>query len=137
MITPDYRLENNISITLSDQGIKELSTYWNGKEKLLRPYPQCRDCKYCGNGCDYARRVLAREVARRIFTKHIKAGAKDFDPVRKAFSHISKLVVEELNDEPFSPELLACVKVHLWRRIRYGTALTISDALIENSIKKA
>ena len=27
VITPDYRLDNNISITLSDEGIKQISTY--------------------------------------------------------------------------------------------------------------
>ena len=136
VITPDYRLENNISITLSDEGIKELSTYWKNREDLLRPYPQCLLCSCCGKTCDYVRRVLAREIARRIFTKHIKAGAKDFELVKKVFSHISKLVVEELNDEPFTPELLSCVKVHLWRRIKYNTAIKITDTLVENSLKK-
>jgi hypothetical protein len=41
VITPDYRLENNISITLSDDGIRELTTYWNDKQECLRPYPEC------------------------------------------------------------------------------------------------
>ena len=136
VITPDYRLENNISITLSDEGIKELTTYWRNREDLLRPYPQCLLCSCCGKTCDYARRVLAREIARRIFTKHIKAGAKDFELVKKVFSHISKLIVEELNDEPFTPELLSCVKVHLWRRIKYNTTIKITDTLVENSLKK-
>ena len=136
VITPDYRLENNISITLSDEGIKELTTYWRNKEELLRPYPQCLLCPCCGKTCDYARRVLAREVARRIFTKYIKAGAKDFDLVKKVFSRISKLIIEELNDEPFTPELLSCVKVHLWRRIKYYTEIRITDSLIENSLRK-
>ena len=136
VITPDYRLENAISISLSDAGISKLSTYWNDKKGLLRPYPECRICRYCTETCDYARRVLAREIARRIFTKHIKAGAKDFELVRKVFSHISKLVVAELNDEPFTPELFSCVKVHLWRRIKYNTSIKITDTLIENSVRK-
>ena len=40
VVTPDYRLENNISISLSDEGIKSLSKYWNDKAKNLRPYPE-------------------------------------------------------------------------------------------------
>ena len=47
VITPDYRLENNISITLTDEGIRQLTTYWNNKKALLRPYPECRMTPYC------------------------------------------------------------------------------------------
>ncbi len=136
VITPDYRLENNISITLSDQGIKELSTYWKGREEMLRPYPQCRLCAGCQTACDYGRRILAREIARRLFTKNFKPDMKDFNTVGKVFGQITKLTKEELNGEPFTPELLSCVKIHLWRKLRYGTKIPVSDILIENSVKK-
>lgn len=136
VITPDYRLENNISITLSDEGIRSLSTYWNGMPDKLRPYPQCQFVSHCTHTCDYSRRILAREVARRIFVKNFKAETKDFEPIRKVFSQISKLIQSELNDEPFTPELLSCVKVHLWRRIKYGTKIPLKDIQIENSLKK-
>lgn len=137
VITPDYRLENNINISLSDSSIKELSTYWNDKLDKLRPYPQCADCGFCQNGCDYYRRVLAREIARRIFVRNFKSQDTTFDPVIKVFGQISKLVRDELNDEPFTPELLSCVKLHLWRKIRYGTNIPVKDIQIENSLKKA
>ena len=136
VITPDYRLDNNISITLSDDGIKSLSTYWNDKADKLKPYPECSYVKSCAVTCDYARRVLAKEIARRIFVKNFKADTKDFDAVTKVFGKISKLIQAELNDEEFSSELLACVKVHLWRRIKYGTKIPINDIQIENSLKK-
>ncbi len=136
VITPDYRLENNISISLSDVGIKASSTYWKDKGDKLRPYPQCAYCKGCSEGCDYYRRILAREVARRIFVRNFKATDDKFDPVIKVFGKISKLVCDELNDEPFTPELLSCTKVHLWRRIRYGTRIPVRDIQIENSLKK-
>ena len=38
IITPDYRLNNQISISLSDDGIKQLSTYWNDKQDVHRSY---------------------------------------------------------------------------------------------------
>lgn len=136
VITPDYRLENNISITLSDEGIRSLSTYWNDKADKLRPYPECQCVACCSETCDYARRVLAREIARRIFVKNFKADTKEFDAVTKVFSKISKLIQAELNDEEFTPELLSCVKVHLWRRIKYGTKINIKDTQIENSLRK-
>ncbi len=136
VITPDYRLENNISITLSDEGIRSLSTYWNDKADKLRPYPECQCVACCSETCDYARRVLAREIARRIFVKNFKAETKEFDAVTKVFGKISKLIQAELNDEEFTPELLSCVKVHLWRRIKYGTKINIKDTQIENSLRK-
>ena len=136
VITPDYRLENNISITLSDEGIKQLSTYWNDKGDKLRPYPQCSLCSCCQETCDYERRILAREIARRIFVKNFKADTKDFVALKSVFSRITKLIKAELNDEPFNSELLLCVKVHLWRKIRYGTKIRISDIQIENSLRK-
>lgn len=136
VITPDYRLDNNISITLSDEGIKELTTYWNDKADKLRPYPQCSFCSCCQKTCDYERRILAREIARRIFVKNFKADTKDFVALKKVFSQITKLIKNELNDEPFTPELLLCVKVHLWRKIKYGTKIPITDNQVINSLQK-
>ncbi len=137
VITPDYRLDNNISITLSDDGIKQLSTYWKNKSEMLRPYPQCHYCEACQHTCDYGRRILAREVARRVFVHNFRANSKDFDIVQKVFRKISTLVQAELNDEPFTSELLSCVKVHLWRKISYGTKISIKEIQIENSVKKS
>ena len=61
---------------------------------------------------------------------------KDFEPVRKVFGQISKLVIAELNDEPFDKKLLACVKTQLWRRIKYGTKIPVTDQLIKSSLEK-
>lgn len=136
VITPDYRLENNISITLSDDSIRELSTYWVGRDEMLKPYPECKWIQSCAGGCDYNRRILAREISRRIFSKYFKANMTDFTPLLKVFASISKLVVAELNGEEFSPELLMCVKCHLWRKIRYGTNIPIKEIQVKNSLSK-
>ena len=137
VITPDYRLENNISITLTDDGIRELSTYWKTRQKHLRPYPECSIIKYCSETCDYERRILAKEIARRIYVRNFTSSSKDLENVKRVFGQITKLVVAELNDEPFSPELLACVKCQLWRRIKYGTTIPIKDIQIKNSLEKS
>ena len=136
VITPDYRLENNISISLSDEGIKQLSTYWDNKQDKLRPYPECDLTPYCHNNCDYNRRILAREIARRIFIRNFKPDSKDLEIVKKVFGQISKLVIAELNGEPFDAQLLSCVKMHLWRKIKYGTKIRLNDKMVENSLKK-
>ncbi len=136
IVTPDYRLNNQISISLSDDGIKQLSTYWNDKQEKLCPYPECVFASCCEKCCDYNRRLLAREVARRIFRQNIPLNVKDAEPVRKTFSRFSVLIQNELNDEPFSNELRTCVKVHFWRKLKYDTKLRIRPIDIEDSIKR-
>lgn len=134
--TPDYRLENKISISLTDDEIAALTTYWNTRQDKLRPYPECCKICFCRERCDYARRVLARDIARRLFVRHFKAEDKTREPIEFVFRRISRLIQAELNDEPFTPELLACVKVHLWRRIRYGTKIRVPAAVIDKSLER-
>lgn len=136
IITPDYRLDNNISISLSDDGIRQLSTYWNDKADKLRPYPECKLCPYCQASCDYNRRVLAKEVARRIFKKYVGNGCREVEKLKNVLSKISSLIKSELNDEPFNRELLSCVKVYLWRHVKYDTFLHVPSKVIYESLTK-
>ena len=136
VVTPNYRLENKIAITLSDNSIRQLSTYWDDKKDKLRPYPQCSMCRFCTQGCDYQRRVLAKEIARRLFVKNFRASDESFKPVEKMLGSIRRQTMAELNGEPFSAELFSCIKVHLWRRIRYGTKIPVTDTQILNSLSK-
>ena len=133
--TEDYRLAQNISITLSDDNIKSLSTYWNSRKTYLRPYPECEYCRMCSNGCDYGKRVLGREIARRIFMKHFKPDSADSTIVKTVFSKMVALIKHELNDEIFDQKLLACVELHLLRRIRYGTKIKISNATVKLTLE--
>ena len=134
--TEDYRLANNISITLSDEGIKSLSTYWNDRKDKLRPYPECAYSQYCAIGCDYNKRILGREVARRIFVKNFKPNSADSQIVKDVFKQMTALIKQELNDEVFDQHLLACVELHLLRRIRYGTKIKISNATVKVTLSK-
>ena len=136
IITPDYRLNNQISISLSDDGIRELSTYWKDKQQELRPYPECKLVPYCQQSCDYSRRILAKEVARRIFKNNIGVGCKDSEKLKAVLKKISDLIKGELNDEHFDRQLLSCVKVYLWRHIKYDTKLTIPPSVVTNSLTK-
>ena len=135
VVTPDYRLENNISITLSDRDIQSLSKYWNNKTELLRPYPECLNIKYCQNDCDYNCRILAKEVARRIFNKYIGPRVKTVEDFKKVYLNLESLIKKELNDEEYTYKLLACVKVHLLRLVKYNTKLRISDVSIARTLK--
>ncbi len=132
VVTPDYRLSNKISISLSDEGIAKSSTYWNDKQLLLRPYPWCSIVPTCQKNCDYLTRLLAREVARRISNK---IGSQK-EKLYNAIARLSNEIREQLNDEPLTPRLKACVKVHLFRKLKYESSLEIKDEIYENSLKK-
>jgi DNA helicase HerA-like ATPase len=134
--TEDYRQANNISITLADEGIKSLSTYWNDRKDKLCPYPECSYCRYCTGGCDYNKRILGREIARRIFVKNFKPDSADSERVKDVFRQMTPFIKQELNDEPFDLHLLTCVELHLFRRIRYGTKIKISDATVQVTLSK-
>lgn len=136
VVTPDYRADNQISISLSDDNIKSLSTYWQDRQKELRPYPQCKLVPCCQHQCNYKRRILSKEVARRLFKKHIGVGCGDVDKLKELLKAINEKIKEELNGEPFSNELLSCVKVYLWRHVIYETKLNIPITKINKSLSK-
>ena len=71
-----------------------------------------------------------------LYVRNFKVSDTSFDPLKFVLARISRLIRAELNDEPFSPELLLCVKVHLWRRVRYGTRIPITQAQIDSSLRK-
>ena len=132
----DYRLAKNINITLSDESIGSLSTYWNNRKEKQRPYPECAYCNYCVAGCEYSKRVLGREIARRIFVKNFPPESADSQAVKDVFKQMAFLIKHELNDELYDQHLLACVELHLLRRIRYGTKIKISDATVRVTLSK-
>ena len=132
--TEDYRSAKNISITLSDDDIRSRSTYWHSRKESLRPYPECSYCRCCANGCVYKQRILAREISRRIYSRYFRSDSADYAAVKGVFRQIVPLVKQELNDEAFDRVLLACVEVHLIRRIRYGTKIDISDATVRTTL---
>jgi hypothetical protein len=137
VVTPLYREAHGIPISLSDERLRELSHYWEDeeKQKKLRPYPECEYVACCTKTCNYERRILAREIARRLFNKHFKADSKDFDVVREAFKNLNTLIKAELNDEPYNMELKACVEVQLFRKIKYGTTVSLKEKTIIDTLR--
>lgn len=135
VVTPDYRAEKQIDISITDQSVAQLSTYWSTRQAKLRPFPECEFCCHCLETCSYRRRAISREIARRICRKNFRAESKDFALVRRVFGHITALVKNELNGEEFNSELMACVKVHIWRYIRYNTLIEFDDRTARDSIK--
>ncbi len=87
----DYRAANNISISLTDEGIAERSAYWRDRPEKLRPYPECGNVRYCTETCDFERRGLAKEISRRIFSRNFKAETDDASRLREIYSKIERM----------------------------------------------
>lgn len=133
--TEDYRATNNISISLSDESIKERTTYWKEKEEMLRPYPECEYVSECSGKCDFGCRTLAREIARRIYAHDFTPATSDFGKLKFVYSRISTLIKAELNDEPMTSKLGGCVRMQFLRKIKYGTVIKLADGTIKATLE--
>ena len=133
--TEDYRAVNNIAISLSDESIGERTTYWKGKEELLRPYPECAYVNGCAGKCDFGCRALAREIARRIYAHNFTPNVNDFARLKSVYSRITTLIKAELNHEPLTAKLGGCVRMQFLRKIKYGTAIRLTDGTIKATLE--
>lgn len=134
--TEDYRAANNISISLSDESIRARTTYWNGKEKMLMPYPECAYATECGGKCDFNCRALAREIARRIYSRNFTLQTSDLNKLKEVYARISRLIAAELNDEPLTKQLAKCARMHFLRKIKYETSIKLPDATIRATLER-
>ena len=135
VVTEDYRAANGIAISLTDADIRDASTYWAARRERLRPYPECACLKPCAEGCAFERRALARELAKRIFKRFFTAQSEDFSLLRRVYANLDELVRREVNDEPVTPELVACIRMHLLREVKYDTRIRLNDATIRQSLE--
>ena len=97
------------------------------EQDKLRPYPECACTPYCQKSCSLANRILGRDIARRLFVKHIGQGCSDRQKFDSLCKNFTANINSELNDEELTPELKACIRVHLVRHLRYETDFNFSD----------
>ena len=133
----DYRLENNISIDLSDESVKRLMNYWDDKQHILIPYEECHYLNECKSRCDFNCRSKSRVIADRLFRKHVN-NIRKLDDFKQLYLKINVLIKEEI-DEVFGPELFDslknCVKVHFLRKVRFNSSIGLTKKICINTIK--
>ena len=139
IITPNYRHEHQIPVSISDRQLKPFCTFWEEHPELTLPYPQCAYAQGCqGHPCNHRQRLLARQVAQRLFKTFLMPVAnnkKDCkETAQQVLSTFSKSITQCMGEQNLTPQLKACIKVHLFRLIRYETATDFSDRDINNSI---
>jgi hypothetical protein len=132
----DYRMKENIKITLTDHDIRLKSSYWTTRREMLKPYPECRLIQTCPDTCNFITRNKASEISRRIFAKNFNSETKDFQKLKAVYKVIESLILSELLSEPYTKELSSCVKLQLLRRIRYETKINIPRKVIEETLLK-
>lgn len=137
IITENYREENNIRITISDDEVKALSLYWADKRNQLKPYPQCDYVHCCRDECDYECRLFSKEIANRIFIKQFNRESKDFEQLKMVFGQIKRMIETEMGGVPGNEKCIPCVKVHFLRMIKYRTRIPITDKVIQLTLEKA
>lgn len=119
IVTPENRNSQGYRVSLSDEEIAQLTTYWKNNPEKLRPYPECEKSKYCIHTCDYACRLLAREIAKRIVNRYRKTELKLTEQMNEIASHLSALIKQELNGEEYDEKLRSCVWMHIYRNLKY------------------
>ena len=138
VITEDYRARNNIRISIPDEEVAKKSTYWHKNSERLMPYPECRHVKYCNKQCDFERRGLGKEIARRVFSKNFNSETNDFIKLQECYATIERQSIEALRGKySLSKPLAGCIKMHFLRRVKYGTKTTVSEGLLVATLQKA
>jgi len=120
---PDYRSKEGVSISLTDQEIKERTTYWQNNSELLRPYPECESVSECAKTCCYETRIIAREIARRIHNHELKDRKIEKRKVLAVLGQIKRHIRNELLKENYCSQLSYCVILHLLRLLRYNNII--------------
>lgn len=119
IITPENRNSQGYKVTLSDQEISELSTYWKKRLDKLKPYPNCEKSTSCKETCDYNCRLLCKEISKRIVKRCYKKEMTKLACYQKLRESFNKLLQEELNGEPSSLRVRECTWMHILRNLNY------------------
>ena len=138
VVIPDYRLQHQINVTITDDHVRKLSTYWIGKEEKLKPFPDCyRNC-FCGKTCRLREREIASNVSRKIFNKYFTDKSDDETLLRKVLLGLVNESNSVLNSKVvLTKQLFYCIKIQLLRQIKYGTGIVLTKQLIEETFAKA
>lgn len=130
--TEDIREEENIKLSVDNQEIHTRMTYWNGKEKVLRPYAECDSCTYCKQDCDFYIRSNADYYADKL----IKICKKNITDNHKFFQYllsIDKLMSKtaDMFDGEMQKRLCDCIRIKFARKMQLETSYRIKKKELE------
>lgn len=122
VITPDYRAQTGIDITVDDDFLKSRLTYYASRPELLQPFPECALLE----NWDPNLAEVARQFAVRIFWKYVTARATDLDVVKTTFRQLRGLAANiDARYPVINDELLGMIRVYFLRLVRFETRLRL------------
>lgn len=126
--TPDIRKDMNIRIKVSDEEVRSKCTAWIGKERLLRPYSQCRYCLSGELGCAYKIRADAEFYASSLWDK-ISGRITDAQSLLVHCNGIPILLEGELRKQ--KPEeragLIICIRLAFIRKAESEKGIFLNE----------
>ena len=125
----DYRSDGRIPVWISDDCLTQLTTYWKSRGEHLRPYPECNLQAMCKDECNIEKRIVAKDVANRLFIKYI-GNSGDSSKLKFVSANLVNLIRIELNANILDKRLYYCIRMHFWRKILYCSNYRISKEVV-------
>lgn len=119
IITPENRNSQGYRVSLSDQEIADLSTYWKSNPEKLRPYPQCQYANGCIGTCHNETRLLGKELGTRIAKLYIEQGSPK-EIIDKIKPILKSKIIEAVGEDKYTEALRSCTYAHIKRYIIYN-----------------
>lgn len=125
---PDIRKDMNIHIKVTDEEVRSKCKAWSGKEKLLRPYSQCRYCLGTGLGCTYKIRADAEFYASSLWDK-ISNRINDAKSLLVHCNGIPILLEGELRKQQEKDRdcLIICIRLAFIRKAEFQKSIFLTE----------
>jgi hypothetical protein len=131
IVTTDYRAENGIPTTISDDEVRQATTYWRDHPELLRPYPECEYVP----AWEPRLQPVAKELATRIFRSKIPADCADPEVLKDVYGKINSLIAAEVPPELMAEKALpAMIKLNFLRLVKFKSRIALSDERIRSTL---
>ena len=137
VMTPDIRKERGILLSVPNTEIRERMSYWNSRQKELRPYHECRFCAECRENCDFKIRADADFYAKQLSDACSKRVKDNSDLLRYVMS-VEKLLlrlVKRSEEIQNFTRLMQCVRIKFCRNIQLNTPYRVSRVDLERILQ--
>lgn len=126
--TEDVREKEEIRLSVPDSEVAARSTYWSSHQELLKPYSECKYCKYCEKGCDFKVRSDADYIANKALNR-FRSSIKSSETFQKCIYHLPNLMATEFEKYPELDvaKLHICTRIKLLRKVSLELPVSMSE----------
>ena len=139
ILTDDIREEKSIRISVSDDEIKERTTYWKDKKKFLRPFSECEYCRYCTEDCNFMIRSNADYFASRLLEIYGRK-ISDLDYLKRFLVTIPKLIEGSIEKYQYTLEqenrMIACIKLRFYRKYKMESDIQLTQKELRQVLRQ-